>query len=186
MVLQGTSRLRLSVSREKLNNLITECKRRLSYPLTTLRNLSHVIGLITSVTLAVLPASLHYRKLQFQENEALACHHSYESSIQLNQESLEDLLWWCGHLKRWNGRPIHPTTPRMIVETDASNMGWGPKLPTYYSWKPDPGASAVDALAQDWSNTKGYAFPPLLSDLADPPFLLLIFLWMGCKSGNTP
>ena len=31
------------------------------------------------------------------------------------------------------------------------------KLPTYYSWKPDPGASAVDALAQDWSKIKGYA-----------------------------
>ena len=34
------------------------------------------------------------------------------------------------------------------------------KLPTFYGWKPDPGASAVDALAQDWSKTKGYAFPP--------------------------
>ena len=113
----------LSVSREKLNSLITECKRLLSNPLTTLKNLSHVIGLMTSVTLAVLPAPLHYRKLQFQKNEALARHHSYKSPIQLNQESLEDLLWWCGHLKRWNGRPIHPATPRMIVETDASNTG---------------------------------------------------------------
>ena len=34
------------------------------------------------------------------------------------------------------------------------------KLPIYYSGKLDPGASAVDALAQDWSNTKGYVFPP--------------------------
>ena len=82
-----------------------------------------------TVTLAVLPAPLQYRKLQFQKNEALACHHSYESPIQLNQESLEDLVWWCGHLKRWNGRPVHPATPRMIVETDASNTGWGAYYP---------------------------------------------------------
>lgn len=33
----------LSVSLDKLNNLITECKRLLSNPLATLRNLSHVI-----------------------------------------------------------------------------------------------------------------------------------------------
>ena len=69
-------KMTLSVSLEKLNNLITECKRLLSNPLTTLRNLSHVIGLTMSVTLAVLLAPLHYRKLQFQKNEALAHHHS--------------------------------------------------------------------------------------------------------------
>ena len=44
-------------------------------------------------------------------------------------EPLEDLLWWCGHLKRWNGRPIHPATPRMIVETDASNTEWAAYYP---------------------------------------------------------
>ena len=131
----------LSISREKLNNLITECKRLLSNPVTTLRNLSHVIGLMTSVTLAVLPASLHCRFLLFQENKTLANHHSYKSSIQLNQESMEDLLWWCSHLKKWNDCPIHPPTPQMILETDASNTGWGAYYPALNQtrWVMKPG-----------------------------------------------
>ena len=30
----------------------------------------------------------------------------------------------------------------------------------YMSWRPDPGAVAVDALAQPWNHIRGYAFPP--------------------------
>ena len=36
------------------------------------------------------------------------------------------------------------------------------QLPQYFSFKPDPGAVAVDAFAQDWSNLTPYAFPPIL------------------------
>ena len=34
------------------------------------------------------------------------------------------------------------------------------KLPRYYSWRPDPGAEAVNALTQNWTIIRGYAFPP--------------------------
>ena len=34
------------------------------------------------------------------------------------------------------------------------------QLSRFYSWKPDPMALAVDALQQDWSKEKNYAFPP--------------------------
>ena len=36
------------------------------------------------------------------------------------------------------------------------------QLPRYFSFKPDPEAEAVDALAQNWSNLKLYAFPPFI------------------------
>ena len=32
-------------------------------------------------------------------------------------------------------------------------------LPTYASWKPDPGATYKDAMTLDWSTLEGYAFP---------------------------
>jgi len=32
-------------------------------------------------------------------------------------------------------------------------------LPTYASWKPDPGASYMDAMTLNWATLKGYAFP---------------------------
>lgn len=34
------------------------------------------------------------------------------------------------------------------------------QLPCYASWKPDPGASYVDAFTMSWHNLKFYAFPP--------------------------
>ena len=34
------------------------------------------------------------------------------------------------------------------------------KLPTYYSWRFDLGATAVNALTQPWKTVRGYAFPP--------------------------
>ena len=34
------------------------------------------------------------------------------------------------------------------------------QLPVYVSWKPDPGAVAIDAFTQDWSKFFFYAFPP--------------------------
>ena len=34
------------------------------------------------------------------------------------------------------------------------------QLPQFFSWRPDPLALASDALQQDWSNERNYAFPP--------------------------
>lgn len=34
------------------------------------------------------------------------------------------------------------------------------QVPSYMSWKPDPGCLAVDALQQPWGNHYRYAFPP--------------------------
>ena len=34
------------------------------------------------------------------------------------------------------------------------------QLPQFFSWRPDPKAIASDALQQDWSHEKNYAFPP--------------------------
>ena len=46
--------------------------------------------------------------------------------------------------------------------TTASGSVCNAQLPQYFSFKPDPGAVAVDAFAQDWSNLNPYAFPPSL------------------------
>ena len=51
--------------------------------------------------------------------------------------------------KRW-GTPV--------VDLFASRLN--AKLDTYFSWKPDPGATAVDAFTEDWSEHNFYAFPP--------------------------
>ena len=51
--------------------------------------------------------------------------------------------------KRW-GEPT--------VDLFASRMN--KQVNRYYSWKPDPGAAAVDAMSESWSRESFYAFPP--------------------------
>ena len=48
-------------------------------------------------------------------------------------------------------------TPKIDVFASRLNA----KLDSYFSWKPDPDAVAIDAFAQVWSKLVFYAFPPL-------------------------
>ena len=57
------------------------------------------------------------------------------------------------------------------------------KLDQFVSWRPEPGASAVDAFSISWSNQRFYAFPPfslrtrvLAKIRNDVPLVLLIAL----------
>ena len=43
----------------------------------------------------------------------------------LDRSAKEELLWWVNQLSTWNGRAILPQPPDLIVETDASLLGWG-------------------------------------------------------------
>ncbi|KAJ1143655.1 hypothetical protein NDU88_009960 [Pleurodeles waltl] len=75
-----------------------------------------------------------------------------------NSRFLEDSSDWrldravfLALMKRWG-----PCT----VDLFASR--WNAHLSQYFSWRPDPGATAVDAFLQDWGREQSYAFPPFL------------------------
>ena len=44
------------------------------------------------------------------------------------------------------------------IDLFASRLNF--KIPTYVSWKPDPGAKHVNALFMQWEKHYFYAFPP--------------------------
>ena len=46
------------------------------------------------------------------------------------------------------------------IKIDLFANAWNAQLPTFMSWKPQPGAVSTDALAQDWPKQGSYAFPP--------------------------
>ena len=110
---------------KRVKQIKNECKKILQKDQVTVRELARVVGVLATSHLAVLPAPLHYRALQAQKNEGL--HHplSYGSTVVLNAKSQENLKWWIKHLSGVNGRPIHQAPPTMIIESDASNTGWG-------------------------------------------------------------
>ena len=46
------------------------------------------------------------------------------------------------------------------INIDLFAAAWNAQLPTFVSWLPQPGASAVNAFSLNWTDLRGYAFPP--------------------------
>lgn len=91
----------------------------------TVRELSGLLGRMTATAQAVLPALLHYRHLQFLKNCAWKKDPSYETMITLDPQALRELRWWMTELDSWNGRSALLDKPQIVLETNASLLGWG-------------------------------------------------------------
>ena len=59
------------------------------------------------------------------ENPVTQKSRSFDTLVTLEQRAVEELLWWKDQLRNWNGRDIVPPPSDMVIETDASNIGWG-------------------------------------------------------------
>ncbi|XP_070549703.1 uncharacterized protein [Ptychodera flava] len=90
----------------------------------SLRQVAQVLGLIENARGAMRIAAAHYRALQQQLNHSLV-HHSWDHKISLNQEAQTDLLWWIHQAPVFNGRPLQVQPSDMIIQSDASQEGWG-------------------------------------------------------------
>ena len=49
----------------------------------------------------------------------------YEVLLDLSADSKEELIWWDTHMIKWNGKTMLLVEPDMVIESDASNLGWG-------------------------------------------------------------
>ena len=89
----NSKKMTLSVTVEKFKSLISQCTNLFDAQRTTVWQLAHTIGLMTSMTPAILPTPLHYRVLQELKNTALHLHCLYDAQITLTQEAKQGLTW---------------------------------------------------------------------------------------------
>ena len=72
------------------------------------------------------PVPLFYRTLQMELSAALReADQDYEATIMLSEDSKEELVLWDTEMVKWNGRTILAQEPHMVIESDASKLGWG-------------------------------------------------------------
>jgi hypothetical protein len=83
------------------------------------------LGKLSASIQAVFPAPLHYQSLLKAKNLALKQNQSYETLLSLDQAAIQELIWWRDHLSAWNGKSLLKKPDSLIIETDASNLGWG-------------------------------------------------------------
>jgi len=91
----------------------------------TAAELARLIGKLTATLPAIFPAPLWYRELQQPKNQAFQSSHSFEASVLLTQEALLELDWWSSKMSLVNGKKILTQELDMVMETDASMLGWG-------------------------------------------------------------
>ena len=115
----------LSLPGEKIRSIKKECQHLLNNPTVEVRVLSRLLGKLSASIQAVFPAPLHYQSLLKAKNLALKQNQSYETLLSLDQVAIQELIWWRDHLSAWNGKSLLKKPDSLIIETDASNLGWG-------------------------------------------------------------
>jgi hypothetical protein len=118
--------LELSLPQRKIKQIKTDIKQLVKQTSVPARKLSQLIGRLQAGMKAVPPAPLFYRNLQRSLIEALdQGDQNYTTPTRLSLEAREELTWWMEHLSAWNGKTLLAEKPVLVIESDASRLGWG-------------------------------------------------------------
>ena len=124
-IIVDSTNMRFLLPDEKVAVIQKECRQLVSSQVTSLSQLSNIIGKLTYCKTAVLQAPLHYRGIQHLKNSNMFPHVVNNLNIPLDPHALEDLRWWVDNLYLANGCPIQDSLPHLMIQSDASNSGWG-------------------------------------------------------------
>ena len=145
----------LSLPEEKLPKVQYHCQEILEKGKVTVRELSKLIGRLSSTAIAVFPTTLQHPNLQHPQMQKLICHNSFEEKVEILVETKKELLCWKENLTLCDGRSLgrsldsskwklNPTIFMklcQIRETPEMNLfafRVSQQLPKYISWKIDP------------------------------------------------
>jgi len=84
-----------------------------------------LVGRLSSAAIAVLPAPLQCRALQWQQIQEISRSQNLEKIIVLSEEAKGELLWWVQNLSITNSRLLIAPPPQLVISSDASLQGWG-------------------------------------------------------------
>ena len=118
----------VTLTMEKKSALVILCKEILSKNRITIRQLSRLLGKISSSFLGTPFGRLHYRALERQKSAALkrSCGNFDKYTILSGEASLE-IQWWITNTME-SFAPITRDNPVITMTTDASTIGWGASL----------------------------------------------------------
>ena len=116
--------MKLSLPQRKVEEIVQMSQNALNNKIT-LRELTQLIGKLTSTVQAILPAKLQIRFLQQIQIKALRKSLAYESLITLDLQAKDELSWWMTNMKMYNGMPLSIVPPDTKIFLDASKQVGG-------------------------------------------------------------
>ena len=121
----NTKTLFISLTDKKVEKVKESCKLLQSFKLPSKRQIACTVGLLVSVTPAVLLGPLHYRGLQRLQNSVMT---NWESKTSMTEDAMRDLSWWIHNIHLQNGTSFKQIPINLTLMTDASATGWGAVL----------------------------------------------------------
>jgi len=110
-----STKMLLILPKEKVVSITSYCQKLLDQAQVSVREMSKLIGTLSSTALAVLPAPLHYRGLQNQNIQTLPKEGSYNSLLTLSSQGRLEIEWWIKNLALNNGRTLLKSSPELII-----------------------------------------------------------------------
>ena len=121
----NSQEMTLSLPMEKKDKIIKQCKSLIEKQFVSVRELTQIIGRLSSSAIAVLPAPLQYRGMQRQQIRELSSRGSFDTMIKLSIQAKSELRWWIQNLHLNKGRSLISVPPQIVISSDASQKGWG-------------------------------------------------------------
>ena len=120
-----SERMIVSLTLSRAGAIKEAAKRLLAKPNPTIQDLAEVIGRFVAAFQGCLHGPLHYRQLESDKISALKkSQGDYHAPVTLSNLAQQDLHWWIQNIQNAKN-PINHPNPTIILESDASNMGWG-------------------------------------------------------------
>ena len=125
--------LQLAFPVKKMQKIQQDARVLLQHQLVSVRGMARFVGMVTATTRTIWQAPLHYRALQRMINSVVPIDQplparvsKFNTTLHLTTDTEKELSWWIS-LDRslMMTAPLLPCTPDMIIESNASDMGWG-------------------------------------------------------------
>ena len=141
--------MQVSLTPERAQKLKDACENLLATASPSIRDVAHVLGLMTSSFPGVMYGPLHQKFLEMDKTQALNLHKgNFDKNINLSQEAKIDLNWWVRALPAAYNL-INHGDPQVTMTTDASLIGWGCCIDTVSSggnWTPEEAQHDINYL----------------------------------------
>ena len=131
----STTTMQVSLPKEKEARIQQEAKQLQAMSEVSVQKLAILVGRTTAAKQAIRVAPLFHRHLQALINRVVPLASSieevkqcYHQMVELSVEARQELVWWTQEMQEHNGAPLTMGTPDMVIESDASRLGWGATL----------------------------------------------------------
>ncbi|XP_065185967.1 uncharacterized protein LOC135816795 [Sycon ciliatum] len=118
--------MELKLPSDKIKKIKSEAKSLLQADALSALAVSRFLGKLNHAAQAIAAAPLFYRHLQRCLQVSLEeGNQEYSHPCHLSPDAREELTWWTDQLSHKNGKQLLLAKPDMVIETDASTIGWG-------------------------------------------------------------